>query len=129
MIFQLFEQVEEQHREQDDGEDGRVHAGIVGDGAAVADDVADAGRGDLQLGEDRADEAGRDAEAEAREDHRRGGGNDDLEQNLAVVRRGRTVPISFSDGGVLRTAPAVFSTMTGIAMMQTTKTLEVSPIP
>jgi hypothetical protein len=29
----------------------------------------------------------------------------------------------------LRTAPLVFSTITGIAMMQTTKTFDVSPIP
>ena len=38
-------------------------------------------------------------------------------------------PISMSDEGVFRTAPAVFSTITGIAMMQTTNTFEVSPIP
>ena len=38
-------------------------------------------------------------------------------------------PISLRLVGVLRTAPAVFSTMTGIAMMHTTKTFDVSPIP
>ena len=37
--------------------------------------------------------------------------------------------ISFSEAGVLSTAPAVFSTITGMAMMQTTNTFDVSPIP
>ncbi len=38
-------------------------------------------------------------------------------------------PISLNEDGVLRTAPLVFSTITGIAMMQTTKTLDVRPMP
>ncbi len=37
--------------------------------------------------------------------------------------------MSVSDVGVLRTAPAVFSTITGIAIMHTTNTLEVRPMP
>ena len=37
--------------------------------------------------------------------------------------------ISLIEPGVLRTALAVFRTITGIAMMQTTKTLAVSPMP
>ncbi|MND01388.1 hypothetical protein D3C83_203630 [compost metagenome] len=39
------------------------------------------------------------------------------------------VAISLIDAGVLRTAPLVLRTMTGIAMMQTTKTFEVRPMP
>ena len=46
---------------------------------------------------------------------------------LRVARKDR--PISSSDFGVLRTAPRVFSTMTGIAMMQTVMILAVRPMP
>ena len=38
-------------------------------------------------------------------------------------------PISLIETGVLRTAPLVFSTMTGIAIMHTTSTLDVRPMP
>ena len=41
----------------------------------------------------------------------------------------KDVAISLIEAGVLRTALAVFSTITGMAMMQTTKTFDVSPMP
>ena len=46
---------------------------------------------------------------------------------LRLARKDRL--ISRSDFGVLRTAPSVFSTMTGIAMMQTVIILAVRPMP
>ncbi len=41
----------------------------------------------------------------------------------------KDLPISMIEAEVLRTAPLVFKTMTGIAMMQTTNTFDVKPIP
>ena len=64
------EKLDEQHRDDDHCRDGRIHLRVFGDGLVVGDDVADAGRRDEQLGQDRADEPGRRAEAQAREDDR-----------------------------------------------------------
>ena len=41
----------------------------------------------------------------------------------------KDMPISFKDSGVFFTAPLVFKTITGIAMMQTTITFDVRPMP
>ena len=51
-------------------------------------------------------------------------------RNRTDVREARKdLPISLNDSGVFRTAPLVFKTITGIAMIQTTKTFEVNPMP
>ena len=47
--------------------------------------------------------------------------------SLSVARK--DFDISINDEGVFFTAPLVFRTITGMAIMQTTKVLEVNPIP
>ncbi len=41
----------------------------------------------------------------------------------------KALPISIIDADVLRTPPEVLSTITGMAMMQTTNTFDVRPMP
>ena len=47
--------------------------------------------------------------------------------SFSLPRKDRA--ISLTEDGVFLTAPLVFKTMTGIAIIQTTKTFEVRPIP
>ena len=55
---------------------------VVRDRAVIGDEVAHAGRRDQKLSQHHADESGGDAQAQAREDHRRSVGDHDLEDAL-----------------------------------------------
>ena len=103
--------------------------GIVGHRAVVGDEIADAGGRDQELGQHDADEARGHAQPQPGEDHWRRVGDDHLRDLLPAraLERGRHIWIR--DGLALRTAPNEFSTITGIAMMQTAITLEVRPMP
>ena len=52
MVFYAFQDIQKQHRENDDRRDGGVHAGVIGNRSAVGDDIAHTGRGNFQFDED-----------------------------------------------------------------------------
>src|SRR3546814_16234940 len=73
--LQALQELDEEHREDDAGEDRRIHLRVFGNRLVVGDDVADARRRDTPIGEDGADEDGGAAQPPGRASGRGRGGN------------------------------------------------------